>query len=131
MKSKTLRSALAVGAGWLVFLSVSFATGVAWGRYSEGHYPNAVMLASMLGAIVAGYVAALVSGQAQMSHALCLAAVIIGWNLVVRVIDLHQQTEHTTWLRWVVGVVNVMTWIVGGALLRYWQITRRVHTDQT
>ena len=125
------RSALAVGAGLLIFYSVSFATGLAWGRYSEGHSPTSILLASMLGAIVAGYFTAFVSGRAQMGHALCLAAVIIGWNLVVRVIELQHETTHVIWLRWAAGVFSAMTWIVGGALFRYWQVTRRVQIDKT
>jgi hypothetical protein len=125
MQNPKLRTTLAIGSGVLVWLIVGLATGDAWGRYSGIRSPDAVLFARFLGFVVSGYVAASVAGRAHMAHALGLCGIIIGFAVLRRFVQLHHGTEPQSWPNWACGAVPGMVWIIGGALFRYWQITRR------
>jgi peptidoglycan/LPS O-acetylase OafA/YrhL len=119
------RSAWAIACGALLWYLVGFATGDAWGKYAGHESPDLVLLARVLAAVAAGYLAAFVGRRAEMGHALGVAALLVGWSVIVRFIELVQQTTELGWARWVVGAVSVAVWIVAGGLFRYWQATRR------
>ncbi|HUI06299.1 MAG TPA: hypothetical protein VL486_04780 [Verrucomicrobiae bacterium] len=79
-----LRNALAVGTGLLVFYSVSFVRLGDWGRYSKWVSPGSLLLACILSAIIAGSLAASVSGRAQMAkRAVALTLFFLSATLTV------------------------------------------------
>jgi hypothetical protein len=121
-KINFLRSVLAIGSGFFVYMFYGFVTGsfsqsVAFTNESSSF----ILLGLALTQLIAGYVTAFICKHAPIKHILAMAALCMAVPVVIRIFT----GVHYDWGRWFVGALTMIVYMTWSGFFRILQFQRR------